>query len=392
MSAPRPVVLAFMKHYLPGFRFGGPVRTLANMVEALGDEVDFRIVTTDRDMLDREPYPGIAAGTWMPVGKASVQYVPRSRQTPCEWRRLIRETRPELIYLNSLFDIRFTTMAVLAARRAAATARILIAPRGELSPGALAIKPVRKRAFLALAKRLGLYRSVWWHASTPEEAASIAGEFQAAPRILTAIDLPAPAGALPEQTLAVRGSRGDGDPLHIVFLSRISRMKNLALALSILARSPVPVRFDIWGTLEDERYWETCRTLIAAMPEHVQVRYRGVAAPDEVSAILARYDLMFLPTAGENYGHVIAEALMAGTPVLVSDRTPWRDLERDGLGWDLPIDQGPEPMLAALSAALARRDREGPAWFAHVRSQATTRIHDPETLAANRTIFAVARR
>lgn len=385
MSAPRPVVLTFMKHYLPGFRFGGPVRTLANMVEALGDEVDFRIVTTDRDQLDREAYPGIATGTWLPVGKGSVHYVAESRRTLGEWTRLIRETRPDVIYLNSLFDPRFTSMAVLASRRAAPTARILIAPRGELSPGALAIKPARKRAFLVLAKTLGLYRDVWWHASTPEEAAGIAGEFHPGQRILTAIDLPAPADALPPE----RTFRDEGDPLHIAFLSRISRKKNLDLALSILAQSPVPVRFDIWGTLEDEPYWDRCRALIAAMPEHVRVTYRGVAAPELVPAILARYDLMFLPTAGENYGHVIAEALLAGTPVLVSNLTPWRDLERDGLGWDLPIDRGPEPMLGALSAALAKRNREGAAWFAHVRARAIARIHDPETLAANRTIFAV---
>jgi glycosyltransferase involved in cell wall biosynthesis len=35
---------------------------------------------------------------------------------------------------------------------------------------------------------------------------------------------------------------------------------------------------------------------------------------------------------------VIAEALAVGTPVLTSTMTPWRDLESQGLGWDLPLE------------------------------------------------------
>ena len=50
---------------------------------------------------------------------------------------------------------------------------------------------------------------------------------------------------------------------------------------------------------------------------------------------------MFLPTLGENFGHVVPEALAAGCPVLLSDRTPWHDLEQHGAGWTLPL-QSPE--------------------------------------------------
>lgn len=37
---------------------------------------------------------------------------------------------------------------------------------------------------------------------------------------------------------------------------------------------------------------------------------------------------MFLfPTFSENYGHVIAESMIAGCPVLISDQTPWNDVK-----------------------------------------------------------------
>ena len=57
-----------------------------------------------------------------------------------------------------------------------------------------------------------------------------------------------------------------------------------------------------------------------------------------MSESLAKNDLFFFPAHGENYGHVIAEAMAAGCPVLISDQTAWRNLEEKGAGWDLPLD------------------------------------------------------
>ncbi len=40
-----------------------------------------------------------------------------------------------------------------------------------------------------------------------------------------------------------------------------------------------------------------------------------------------------LQTLGENYGHVIIEALSAGCPCIISDSTPWKSLEESGIGF-----------------------------------------------------------
>ena len=74
------------------------------------------------------------------------------------------------------------------------------------------------------------------------------------------------------------------------------------------------------------------------LPPRVVLRYHGALAHDVVGDTLSRADLLFLPTMGENFGHVIAEALLVGCPVLISDRTPWRHLREAGAGWDLPVD------------------------------------------------------
>lgn len=35
-------ILTLADYYLPGYKAGGPIRTLANMVDMLGDEFKFR--------------------------------------------------------------------------------------------------------------------------------------------------------------------------------------------------------------------------------------------------------------------------------------------------------------------------------------------------------------
>src|SRR5262252_5579256 len=93
----KPVVLTTVGHYLPGFRFGGPVRSLANMVELLGEEFSFRIVTSDRDLGDQLPYPDIQIGNWTCVRGAQVCYLPRDPMRLLRaFRDLLRETPHDL--------------------------------------------------------------------------------------------------------------------------------------------------------------------------------------------------------------------------------------------------------------------------------------------------------
>jgi glycosyltransferase involved in cell wall biosynthesis len=53
---------------------------------------------------------------------------------------------------------------------------------------------------------------------------------------------------------------------------------------------------------------------------------------------MSAYDFFLLPTKGENFGYAILEAMAAGCPAIVSDRTPWRDLAQAGSGWALPLE------------------------------------------------------
>ena len=50
-----------------------------------------------------------------------------------------------------------------------------------------------------------------------------------------------------------------------------------------------------------------------------------------------QYDAFLFPTLSENFGHVIAESFVCGCIPIISDQTPWTDMNEAGAGWALPL-------------------------------------------------------
>ena len=65
----RPKILCFVSHYLPGYKSGGPVKSIHNLTEHLTKTFEFLIVTSDRDLNDTQPYKSISINKWNKVGK-----------------------------------------------------------------------------------------------------------------------------------------------------------------------------------------------------------------------------------------------------------------------------------------------------------------------------------
>lgn len=386
----RPVVTVCIRHYLPGYKSGGPVRSVANLVEQLGDEFDFRIVTSDRDIHDDRPYAGVAIDAWQPVGTAQVFYASTATQTLSGLAKVLNSVSGDLLYVNSFFDRNFTLLPLVARRLGLLRQRrAIVAPRGEFSAGALRIRAGKKKTFLMLARLVGLYSGVSWHASTELEAADIGRVMgcRAASRTFVAINLSA---ALLERSQEVWRPRAAGEPLRVIFVSRIAPKKNLDYALRVAASSAIPLVFNIYGMVDDAAYWKSCQELIARMPSHVSVTYRGALPHDSVGEALAAHDVLFLPTQGENFGHVVAESLMQGTPVLLSDRTPWRGLRDAGVGWDIPLEGTGRSFHEALETLAAMEADVSMQMRSRISRYAAARLRDPAAVEANRRLFRAA--
>lgn len=362
-----PRVLILIEWFLPGEKAGGPVRTVAALLHHLGEQLDFAILTRDRDLGDDHPYPGVVAGAWMPLANGRCRYLTPTEQAPIAMTRILRSTPHDVLYVNTLYSLAFSLLPLLLRRCGLLhTRRVIVAPRGQLNRAAMAISPVKKRAYLAAARALGVFTGVTWQATDEREAHRIRRWFGRHAHVHVAPDLrigPAPGRGVARE-------ERDAGSLAVAFVARISPMKNLAVALEILRGVRARIEFDVYGPLEDARYWRRCQELAASLPEGVQMRYRGILAGAAVDQVLHSYDLLLLPTRGESYGHVIAEALAAGCPPLISDRTPWRGLAELGIGWDLPLDDLDafraviEECAAEDADARRRRARAAMEWMA----------------------------
>lgn len=176
--------------------------------------------------------------------------------------------------------------------------------------------------------------------------------------------------------------------VRLFFLSRISPKKNLDFALQVLGKVESTLVFDVYGPIEDKVYWQTCLDLIEKLPSNIVVNYCGAVTPDQVADVFSGYDLFFFPTRGENYGHVIAESLSAGTPVLLSDQTPWQTLENDKLGWDLPLDL---ELFARKIEEVAAMDAESRlSWRQEVAVNSVSKINNEQDIADNIALFEFA--
>ncbi len=386
----RPVFLTFADYYLPGYKAGGPIRAISNLVNSFAGVFQFDIVTRDRDLGDNESYPRIAVDQWCRVGEARVHYLSRRRLSVFGLLALIQDRAFDAIYLNSFFSSIAVRVLLLRRFGLIPSVPVILAPRGEFSPSALQFKGNRKHLYIALARMADLCRNVTWQASSEHELRDIfrVWDTKSLPRVEITPEM------LADGRTAVRPPRREKVEgyLEAAIILRISDKKNLDGALRLLFGVRGNMTLSIYGPIEDPDYWIECQKLIAMLPSNVKAVYHGALAHEQVHEVLASKDLFFFPTIGENFGHAIVEALEAGCPVLISDRTPWRDLSKHGLGWDIPLSDAPA-YHAALETMIAMNNDEHSELSENAVSYVAEIGRSPEIVDSNRYLFSsVAKR
>jgi glycosyltransferase involved in cell wall biosynthesis len=331
-SKHKPRALVFIDWFLPGDKAGGPVRSCVNLIDHLQDEFDFSVVTRDTDYTESIPYASVKSDTWnlLPSGKR-VYYISKENLARKTIETIIASEEPDVIYVNGIWSQPFTAWPLAVAKKGETGIKTIVAIRGMFASSAMAIKPLKKKAFLAYAKARGLFSGATFHATSAQEA-------EDAKRVLGKKIPVMVAGNLPRKTFpAGLSAKRKSAPLKIAGIARIAPEKNTLYAIESLAEVKQPVEVDFYGTVYDEAYFNLCRAATGKLPANVRFRFHDAVDSEKVPALLAEYDLLFLPTRGENFGHIILEAMQSGVPVLISDQTPWKNLEANSAGWDIPL-------------------------------------------------------
>ena len=314
-------ILIFYSHYFPAFKAGGPVQSLRNLVETLRDDFQIYIYCSARDLGDNFILQNIIPDQWNDGGEnVKIYYLNNGFYRAA--KRAFKDCHPDIVYINGMFLPRYNWLPLWLAK--SKRIKVVLAPRGMLQQGALAIKPVKKKVFLFFCRLSKLYDNIFWHATDEQEERDIKMIFgkNATSKIVPNIP------KAPYKNITPRHK--DAFKLRMVYLSLITEKKNLHLVLKALKEINVPIEFDIYGPIHDKAYWGKCERLIEGQLH--KIVYRGSVIPDKVQGLLSEYHVSVLPTKGENFGHAIYESFSVGTPALISKFTPWGDLNAQNAG------------------------------------------------------------
>ncbi|MES2382068.1 MAG: glycosyltransferase family 4 protein [Bacteroidota bacterium] len=331
MNLPKPKILAFFDFFFPAYKSGGPARSSLGLVETLGMYYDFEIFTRSTDKDFKEKLQGIESANWCDVKGAKVFYSTNAIQI----LKAAKKVEYDVYYFNSFFSAAYTILPLLLISLGILPEKpIILAPRGEFSENALAIKNWKKKIYLKLFNSF-LYNKVIFHASSNFERWDIIKATRVKySQVRVALNLRPISEFSAIQYKPITKESGE---LKLVFISRISAMKNIDFALRVLKNCKTNITLDIYGIVDDKAYWSECKTLIAELPAHIKVVYKSEVSQKNVFGVLQNYHVMFLPTRGENFGHSILESFMANRPALISNVTIWRNLEQQKAGWDLTL-------------------------------------------------------
>lgn len=325
-------ILIIIPFFYPGYKIGGPQRTIENVVDCFGDKADFYIYTINHDMGETEPYDGIETGKWLPYKNAQIMYLPDKEYYGKTFEEMYLKF--DIIYSCSLFANNSIKLLCIHRRKKCFDKKVYIAPMGVLEEGAYSSKNFKKRAFITIFKQLGMFKNIIWSFTSEKEkdtAIKILGKDNTE-KYIVAEDLPAKVD-FEYYNNKVQSTNKSDDTLKVCFISRICPQKNLDYAIDVLNNDyPKKIVFDIYGVIEDKDYWEICKEKLKYLPNNVVAQFKGLVKPDEVLKAFSEHDIFLFPTKGENFGHVIYEALAAGCVPVISDRTPWKELEANGCG------------------------------------------------------------
>lgn len=364
--------------------------TVVNLVDRFCDQYDFYIVTRNYDSKgDKAPFTTVKTDSWNKVGEAQVYYFADGSLSVRKAASLVAEVDPDTFFVNSALSLPVFRLLSARKKRLIKDIPLILAPCGEMSKGALSVKPLKKKVFLSYAELIDLYKGVIWKASFDSEADEIKAMMGSDVEVMVAPDL-VPRAIIPDYDQSWKPQKVKGE-VKFVFISRLVPKKNISYFLERLRDiRDGKVTYDIVGPLEDQAYWKQCRAIISDLPPNITVNVTG-AFPDQRDALRRVCDSHFfaMPTLNENFGYVFIEGLAAGCPLLISDRTVWTDIDEKGVGWRIPLEQ-PEKYIDQINRCIDMDDEEFRSMSIRSRQYAVDWLAKPEINEATARVLSRA--
>lgn len=373
----RPNVLVLAPTYPPAFKAGGPARTLEALVSAAPSDMNIWVIAPNSDLGEKKKLP-VESNRWLEkASNVRVQYV-NSRNLVRYGAALTktRRLKPSIVYINSFSNPHFSLLPYfLSSIGVWPSAKLVVAPRGEMDPKALALKARAKNLIVNMLRLSRISGRFIWQASNEREAKQIIKVWGERSKIIIKED----ETSLPE--LAVTPNLG-GSVLKLGYISRIVPNKGLLEAIEATLRISESVQLDIYGPAEDSGYFEKCKKIAENANATCEINFLGSIPHSEVLGKLFGFDAFVFPTEFENFSHSIAEALSMSCPVISPDTTPWTDVLRNGGGFIIE-----SPIVENLSQIIENLARMSPRQRLNLRNNAGNAYNSWRSGNKNKHIF-----
>lgn len=270
-------------------------------------------------------------------------------------KRALLESDYNLYHANALWS--YTTHETCKVARAKRKPYV-ISPHGMLYPTALAIKRWKKIPMLNLWFNKDIMQASCLHATCQQEAKYCRQFGYKGPIAVIPNAVVFPEGVeLKGESLGLRDSRGRRQIGFLGRLHPIKKVENVLYSLSHIDKDTrnKMISFQIMGKYDDQ-YEQWLKDEVKRLHLEDCVEFVGFVSGKEKFVRLSKLSALMVPSAQENFGMIVPEALICGTPVYASLGTPWSELNDCNAGWWK--DNSPETITKVILDILSKSDAE----------------------------------
>jgi len=245
----------------------------------------------------------------------------------------------KIIWFNSFFEFKLIWLLFL---NSLLQFNLIVSPRGQLSHNAIyTSKPLFKFIFIKFVAFFN--KSIYFHSTSKEESKEIKKYFKNT--------------RIKEISNISSNEFFNNSCVNkkFVFYSRIHKKKGLHILLDTLVKHRMNIKLDIYGFIEDKKYWKECEEKIKLL---TNVNYCGQIKHGSINSLNNKYTFFIFPTLSENFGHVIIELISMGIiPLISKNTTPFDKIIDSKIGLNFNLENSSDIMNKILLASELSEDQ-----------------------------------
>lgn len=337
-------------HFEPDFHYGGVVESSVRLYKYLLARAVFRISTVS--MCPQNVYNKIGSN-----GNCYKSIIFHRFATSLDsvfglWKDVYAA---DAVLVNGIFTFPVTLSQLYAVFL---KKPFIVATRGGLEPWCIAHKKWKKYLYIKWITLPLMRRAKYIHVTSDAEESNIrALGFNNTIKVTNGIDLEMYA-ELPAK-MSYKDYRDDR--FIFLFMSRTDKEKGLDILIEAYRRfcNQNPIKDHLLLIVGPDHQGYLKRFNLNYSQENI-LYIDGVYGEDKIK-LIRRSDIVVLPSYSENFGNIVAEALVCERPVITTTGTPWKEIEDVGCGWYIQPDINHlyDAMIKACSVSATELEKMG---------------------------------